>query len=339
MRYPGDPIRYSDTPDIPANTSLRRCPTLTASWRYSAERLNALADRLADRFTDAWFSVALAGSYGRLDAGPRSDADFLILIKHAPSTTAISPVIEHVRSIIQDLDIPLPNPTGLFSSAISIETVTDGIGGKDDGLHDLARRMVLLLEAKCVYNEKLFRDATQCVLDAYMRYSHKEPDKQPLMLLNEIIRFFRSVCVNYEVNFLNEHEKWAIRNAKLRHSRVLMYFGLLSVVLNSSTKTDKEPYIRGQLGHTPLERICHVYSDCGESDVTNLLGPYNVFISSINDPDFRGSLEKAEYHNRYTYPEYVLMKTTSEALAAELTRFVLDRRGHWPNKILGYLLF
>lgn len=338
-RWKDEPIKYTDVPGVPDGVSLRSCPALLSAWQFSAKRLNEMCDKLKQTLNVDWASVVLAGSYGRMDACKSSDADFLLLIDHAPAKKNVLNLITQIRDALSLQNFPMPNPQGLFSQPIDINEITTTIGSKDDTLFELARRMVLLLEIRCVYNEPLYRKAIHNVLSTYLRYQYKEPDKQPLFLLNELIRYFRSICVNYELNFWHDHEKWAIRNAKLRHSRVLMYFSLLLLLLNSSLKKNKLSYLSDTVNLTPIERICQVYHECGENDVFRVLGPYSIFVKHMSDIDFRTNLSKADYDNRYASPEYALLKTTSEALYAEMTRFILDRRRFWPQKVFSNLMF
>lgn len=334
-----EPISVDPSPKLPHGINLRSCPSLLSAWEYSAGRLNEIANAFHEAYEEPWFSISLSGSFGRLDAGPSSDADFLILVDELSRRSRIKQIIQDIRERLLDLNLPMPNPHGLFSQPVDVISINETIGDAEDTLFKLARRMVLLLETKCVYNERLFQKTIDEILQSYLKYQIREPEKQPLFLLNELIRYFRSICVNYESKFWHENEKWAIRNAKLRHSRIFMYFGLLSLILNSSVKENKQSYIRDHINLTPLERVCHVYSDVGESDVSQLLGPYNVFVENINNPEFRERLSLANYNSRYNFKEYVLMKTTSDAFRSEITRFILDRRGYWPHRVLSNILF
>lgn len=339
VSYPNQPIRILESPKMPPDISLRPFPALTAAWKHSHAMLTRLVETLHASPPDSSVAVMVAGSYGRMDAGGESDADFLVLLDGARDESRASQAIAHVGTVLGSLGFPMPNPQGLFAKPVWVDDLPIAIGDRKDDLFELARRMVLLLEVKCVFNEPLARKAIESVLSKYLHYQFNEPHKYPLFLLNDVIRYFRSICVNYETKFWDEHDKWAIRNAKLRHSRIWMYFGLLTLILNSSVKEDRLLYLLAHIRETPLERIAHVYSDVRERDMGNILGPYSTFIAHINDKGFRQRLSKANYEDRYDVPEYALMKTTSDAISAEMTRFVLDRRGYWPHKVMSYLMF
>lgn len=67
-----------------------------------------------------------------------------------------------------------------------------------------------------------------------------------VFLLNDLVRYFRTVCVNNQATSIREPHKRAIRNAKLRHSRIVMYCGLLFALARASGMRDADS--RGWLG-------------------------------------------------------------------------------------------
>ena len=168
-----------------------------------------------------------------------------------------------------------------------------------------------------------------------------DPSKELVFFLNDLIRYFRYICVNYEDSFGRENEKWAVRNLKLRHSRILMYAGLLFLIGEASKDgiAEKSQVIWESLGLTPLERLAHVYERCGDRCFFRVLGPYNVFLAKLSDPELRPRLNAFGYEERYSVPEFAELKWNSDAISAELLRFVFARRGSWSERFFEYLLF
>lgn len=330
-------IKY---PKKPTFTDLSHCPALKANWEYSCDKLSHLNARLVDKVKTPDVAIVVAGSFGRLDACSESDLDYMILTEKPNGDMA------DVKSVIveaaKELGIPMPNQTGVFSETIPITDMIERTGSKDDSISSLAQRMLLLMESRPIYNEQLFRDVVNRTLRKYLASVIEDTAKEALFLINDIIRYFRTICVNYEFNFWKEEDKWVMRNVKLRHSRIVMYAGLLLLVLNSSKYTEhddnKWAYLSTRVELSPLEKIAHVYKDNRDHAVNRVLSIYDVFLRKISNPEMRKAL-RIDYEERYKSPDYIEMKVTSDALQTELTRFIFAQKGRWTEQVLEYLIF
>ncbi|MCJ7507862.1 MAG: hypothetical protein MUO85_03925, partial [candidate division Zixibacteria bacterium] len=197
----------------------------------------------------------------------------------------------------------------------------------------------LLMESKPIYNESVFRNAVDKILRKYLELIMIDPKKEALFLLNDVIRYFRSICVNYQFNFWKEEDKWVMRNVKLRHSRIIMYAGLLLLILNASKNTeDKFSYMQSKIYLTPIEKIIHVYTDNKDLSFTRILGTYDVFLRKNSDGEIRKAL-RVDYDERYSNPYYAELKVNSDNLQTEFTRFIFAQKGRWTEQIYEYLIF
>jgi predicted nucleotidyltransferase len=331
-------IKY---PAGPQFVSLKYYPSLKANWDYSYDKLVKLNNRITEEINYDHVSIAVAGSYGRLDASTESDLDYMIL-SDQEDKEVVKRIRDILKKICQELGIKDPNPAGVFADVIPIPEMIDKTGSKDDTISSLAHRMLLLMEAKPLYNESLYTNLIERLLEKYLVLLTDEPSKEALFLINDIIRYFRTICVNYEFNFWREEDKWVIRNVKLRHSRIIMYAGLLLLVLNASKhyqlEKSKRNYIRPLISLTPLEKIAHVYQDNNDRSLSRVFSIYEVFLRKISDPKIRNSL-RIEYEQRHNNPDYLELKVTSDALQTELTRFIFAQRGRWTEQVFEYLIF
>lgn len=330
IRYPPNPVEEME---------ISYFQTIRKNWESTAAGLKKINQKLSESLDYEDVSIVVAGSHGRLEASPSSDLDYMIISQR--EVEGKDEIVGSIQDLASEFGIGLPNPEGVFSDIVSIQDMTDRIGGRDDTIEYLAQRMLLLMESRPIYNERVYRNATDQILRKYLEYVIQEPEKEALFLMNDLIRYFRSICVNYQFNFWREQEKWALRNVKLRHSRIVLYGGLLFLILNASKeKRDKFAYLSPKIHLTPLEKIADVYADNGVASFDKILAAYEVFLRKVSDQGIRNSL-KIDYEERYSNPHYMELKVSSDLLRTELTRFIFSMgvRGIWTDRVIEYLIF
>ncbi len=337
-RADGWRVRYPEKPVI-KDEYWDKYSRFQENWRFSYDRLGELNSMLNERFKrDPGFSVLVAGSYGRMDAHEKSDLDFMIV--HDGSLRGDADKIDAIRESASTLGIDLPNPEGAFSKPIRLSKMIEAIGSKDDDLNATAQRLLILMEGRTIYNEEYYKYIIDTILTRYLRLVVEEPGKEALVLLNDVIKYFRSICVNVEFNFWNDESKWGIRSIKLRHSRALIYAGLLLLILNSSKYGyEKIRYLYDHIYFSPIEKVYLAYVDNEDSNFERLIALYNAFLSKLADDEVRRELKELEYAGRFESSHYIELKNNSDSFRSELTRFVLDNRLKWTSKIFECLIF
>ena len=323
-----------------ALTNLTHYPNIAKYWDNSVEILAKINRDLNQKFNSTQFSIAVAGSYGRLEASEVSDFDYIILYEEKPENLDEIKMI--LNQALENLEIPTPNPSGVFSANISIPDMIKNIGGGTDTLPSLAQRMLLLMECRAVYNSVLFENTINQFLENYLTLIQVDSYKEAIFMLNDTIRYFRSICVHYQYSFSKEQDKWVLRNAKLRHSRIVMYAGLLFTILNASKHQtiadNKLDYIKSIIFKSPLERIVSVYQDNNDLGYRKVLSVYDLFLKKINNTSIRKELQ-ADYDDRHNNSHYLELKVTSESLQTELSRFIFSQKHKWTDLIYEYLIF
>ena len=324
-------------------------PTIQAHWQKSRERNNKIREQLAKAcLPQEVRTLAVAGSLGRMEYGDESDCDLLVVLT---DTAQQNPAIANdayarVWAALEPLNLELPKATGTFSTPTSLRHLCDkrNVGAPDEDLRVLAKRLLLLLETQPVYNDQEYDELVTGMVNSYADgYVDRTPTKEWVFLLNDLIRYFRSLCVNYQWDFRAEHMKWPLRNTKLRHSRLAMYGGLLLLLGECSLESkDKVLWLRSRLKMTPLERIAWTYAQNGDDRVSEVLQRYEVFLAGISNPTVRAALNKADpdsYNKRYDNDDYKRLKDNSDMFVRELLRFTLDRRGTWTERFFEYLVY
>ncbi len=334
-------INFRDIPEQPeAIGNFQRYHTMVENWDFSRGVIQKLRDRLEGRLSDNVVTVALAGSFGRLEGSSFSDADY-ILIVNEDTEEVVSQDQQQVRTALEELNLELPNKAGVFAAARTMRNLTEGIGNADEAMDLLGKRMLMLLEARPVYRVETFEKCLQDIFDRYADYVRNEPSKEFVFLLNDLIRYFRFICVNYQSTFWRQNENWPIRNLKLRHSRIVMYAGLLFLIGEASKNPnpDKVEWVQDRLRLTPLDRLAYVYKANNDYGFFKVAGLYNVFLSRMSDNDIRSRLTRISYDERYKFAAFSELKANSDALVSELFRFVWMRHGEWSDRFFEYLVF
>jgi len=317
-----------------------RYAALRRNWDFSSKFLEFLSKRCNGQLSKNVETVSLAGSFGRLEGSRESDADYIMVVRD-PAASSVPKDKEVLQRAIEDYGVSPPNKSGVFMQPRSKAQLIEPIGKADEKVDELGKRMLLLLESRPVYRADQFHLLLKAIFARYSEYVAVDPDKEFAFLANDLMRYFRFICVNYQASFWRQNEKWALRNLKLRHSRIVMYSGLLFLIGEASKHSGekKVDVVFKNLNLTPLERIGWVYRENGDGAFFRVLGLYNVFVSRLSDTEWRKQLQDLEYADRYSVPAFAEMKANSDAFIAEFVRFLLARRGQWSDRFFEYLFF
>lgn len=191
----------------------------------------AITSRVGDRVLDTDSSLVLFGSFARYEMGIESDCDWTLLIngvvnnRHAANARMI-------RDSLKLAKLNEPAATGAFGNLCFSHDLVHKIGGGADSNENLTRRILMLLESRPMSLSETdsvveVRQAVlRSILERYFEEDvHFSPKKKvPRFLLNDLTRYWRTVCVDYAAKHQDQDgAKWALRNAKLRLSRKLLY--------------------------------------------------------------------------------------------------------------------
>ncbi len=332
-------------------SALGKYPAIKSAVDFSERGIALIRESLLTAFgppTAGSPFVAACGSFARLEASSHSDLDYLILFPAAPPDSSFRErtvdVLKHVKVPDEagEISFPQPNPKGVFRGDV-LESDIWQIGTKDDHYDNLSRRLLLLLESRCLWNDQYFDEVRGRLVAEYGKAVALDPSKHFVALCNDLIRYFRTICVNYHAQMGSEYGKWPIRNVKLRHSRVLMYASLLFVIgeLSKSslmTGEQKLQALRDFVALPPLERMTRLYASNEDDNAFRLFGLYNTFLERLSTASTRQELINLEYDARYSSATFASLKTNSDAFASELHRFFACRKGKWSDRFFEYVV-
>ena len=273
-------------------------PHLLAARERTAAAVEDLRARLDAQPRDGDAAVVLFGSWGRHEVTEGSDADWSVLVDGPPRAV--------VRPGEADLAGALggaarePAATGSFGGVAFVDQLSEQVGLRADSWDNLTLRMLLLLESVAVAGEDVHARARARVLDTYVR--EVDPFRPPRFLLNDLIRYWRTIAVDFEGKARRAHaeggskggRKWGARLAKLRTSRkVLFAGGLLPVLLCHLHSAQEIPgFLSAQLAAPATDRLAFAFNAFDARDFgLRALSAYDRWLALLGDPAARAELE------------------------------------------------
>jgi hypothetical protein len=267
-------------------------PELLAARARTREAVDARRTALEGLPLDPAASVVLFGSWGRGELTGRSDDDWALLVDGAQ------------RPVEPDLDALAaalgggggargPGRSGVFGGRIFCDDLLSRIGLDADSNANLTRRMLLMLESQPVAGDAVHRRCWERVLDGYLEDADR-PYRPPRFFLNDLIRYWRTICVDFVGKEREGGEKWGIRNAKLRTSRKVLFAAGLVPLLQTHrfARDERRAYLAAQLAAPATDRLAAAFLDLDARDAgVRALSAYDRWLGVLDDPERRGELE------------------------------------------------
>ena len=230
-------------------------------------RLTAAEDRCAGKAC-----VYATGSFGRGEASRFSDLDLFIVgnstNRNGQDERALSRLDEicvkaDLIQVTRELKIPEFSGDGEYLEHYTTQELVKSLGMPyDDSSNTFTARLLLLLESQPLVEASVYHTVTADVISAYWRdYEGHRDEFMPAYLANDILRLWRTFCVNYEARTKTEpaekKAKRKLKNYKLKHSRLLTCYSALLYLLavyssrNTVSPDDADAMIR----LTPMARL------------------------------------------------------------------------------------
>jgi predicted nucleotidyltransferase len=275
----------------------------------TVQRLKALDERLKDAAAIAQGKACVyaTGSFGRCEASRHSDLDLFIVGKNEGVDEVPN---RKRRSLLRTLDeirikadlieataalgIPEFSGDGRYLTHYSVDDLTKTLGTREDDVtNTFTARLLLLLESRPLLGGEVYQNALEEVLATYWRdYTDHKSDFIPAFLANDILRLWRTFCVNYEAGTERVPEeqkaKGKLKNYKLKHSRMLTCYSALLFLLaiyGKEGSASPDDALR-MIALTPTERLEWLrdqphLADAKET-IVKLLDQYEQFLAATN---------------------------------------------------------
>lgn len=191
-----------------------------------------------------------------------------------------------------------PGSTGTFGQVVSAPELVERIGLEFDTNASLTRRILLLEEGVSVLRPDLHREFVNVILGRYL-VDDSKPGRPPGFLLNDIVRYWRTIAVDYEAKIWRDARPngWGLRFLKLRISRKLTYVSAVvsAFLMAVSEPADDRAFLVEQFVDVPaLARIAQLvdYLDGDDGAMDCLRGIFEIadeFCAFLHDPAARAA--------------------------------------------------
>lgn len=345
------PIKFAHgrSPCFPAGLGLPPDNEIERSWSRTAETLSAMQECLAKGVPQAVSCIAVSGSLGRMEQGPFSDCDLIVVLHEdvCPNSFVGRSAFEAVWQPLQPLQLGTPKPNGIFASATRAGELCrpTARGQIDEDLGVFGKRIQMLLDCQPIFGHRNYDQLLDDVVKFYVAGPNRVQQTHPYAyLLNDLSRYFRSLRVRAQWTLTEHPGKWWLQNMKLRHSRLVLYSGLLLLIGEGFSQTERHSdWLSHRLRMTPLERIAYVYDVCGNDNFSTIADCYCTFLSALGDPKFRRELLDVTDRQNADMPTEIpwTAELTHNAprLTADLSRFLWLQQGRWGSEFYEQFVF
>ncbi len=246
------------SPSEPFQSILREFKPLSTRAEMSSKKLSQIRDQFEQNrsiFEHRVITVFCAGSIGRKDSGKQSDLDMFIIADEKVNQLDTYHFFANLIHINSELGYKDFSNDGEFLKVYQLEDLTTLTGTREeDSQNVFTARMLLLLESVPTCNDLLYNKFLQRVISHYCR-DEKGHDSSfmPLFLLNDILRYWRTLCLNYEKIRHDPNKPWRKKNVNLKFSRMLTVYGTVLPLIAGSDHSPQEIITLCKL--SPLERL------------------------------------------------------------------------------------
>ena len=246
--------------------------------------------------------VYVTGSFGRGEASRHSDLDLFIvgradgdrrLLSRLDEISIEAQLIEGSRK----LGFPEFSGDGEYLQHYTASRLVESLGTpQDDAANTFTARLLLLLESRPLIGPDTYSEAIDQVLEKYwLEFEDHRDDFMPAFLGNDILRLWRTFCVNYEARTMREpaekKAKRRLKNYKLKHSRLLTCYSGLAFLLATFVEhgTVRRQDARQMVELSPTQRLEWLsgrsrFEAC-RATIAELLESYERFLSNTDAPE------------------------------------------------------
>nr|CAD6615056.1 nucleotidyltransferase domain-containing protein [Rhizobium sp. TCK] len=335
-------------------------------WSYiakaqsrSAERLEALSKLAEGLLPTDEGSFVVFGSLARGEYTAGSDLDWTVLIDGRADSLHLQ-IVHKLTAELDRAGFAKPGPTEVFGGLIFSHDLVHAVGGDEDSNKNMTRRLLLLLESTPVRvsgSADTHDRIVQAILNRYVQEdasfigSNRRADRIPRFLLNDVVRFWRTMAVDYANKYrARAGQKWALRNIKLRMSRKLLFvsglFMCLSWALQERSQHDIDYEAQDLVDHllawtkrSPLSSLAEIVEQYAPSLAPDVFDNYDAFLALLDDEVRRKRLEDLSPEAAYVDDVFLEARELASHFDAALTELLFDANAAVATLVKKYGVF
>lgn len=244
-------------------------------------------------------AIYATGSLARREATRHSDLDAFFMLQGSEKANGIGRIrdVKIFHAVVvsaEEAEFPDFSNDGEYLRFLHVDDVVNGIGGRDDDYkNNFTARMLMMLESDWLYGKDAFESFQEKIISAYFEDFHDHSDQfRPLFLLNDVLRFWRTLCLNYE-NARNwrgaedsrKSAKGHLGNLKLKFSRMNICFSFITHLMSQGHHLTLENAV-ATAKQSPLGRLQSI-AEIGTVErgaVNRMLEEYDWFLRTTDKP-------------------------------------------------------
>jgi Putative nucleotidyltransferase DUF294 len=245
--------------------------------------------------------IYVTGSYGRLEASTSSDLDlFLLLERKRPAATVkrlnFLRLAADLIALVDRHGFPEFSGDGEYLEVHNIARMKEQLGSRtEDAENSFTARLLLILESRPIVAEARYRRLLGQTVDFYFEdFSGHAEAFRPTFLINDILRFWRTLCINYEHRRREDRAegtrkkltldeiraKGELKNLKLGFSRLSTCYSMVVPLAAMSAPVTAE-HVVALAGRSPLERWQTLTQP--KKQLADLIARYEWFLEFTED--------------------------------------------------------
>lgn len=253
-----------------------------------------------DDFDKNDLQVFCAGSLGRFDIGTKSDLDLFAISNRSSEKRSKLEDLEVLAKLIslnRKLKYPPFSNDGQFLKIHSIDELKMKVGEPTDDSENLfTTRMLMLLESQPLYNPDLYNDHMKQVVLHYLRDKDGYNTFKPIFIINDLLRYWRTLCLNYELIRNDPERNWRKKNINLKFSRALTVFSAVLVLMR--LEDVNESNLLKMFSMTPMRRLAFGLDSIDDKnmlmDYESILNDYESFLRWKEDEEIDEQFKKKD---------------------------------------------
>lgn len=257
---------------------------ITLRREYSKERTQNLIKAFAEGIDPQKFltrSIFVAGSFARLEASEHSDIDLFFLHTGDTDTDTDEELFTKSEEIVNKCNfLPL---TRKYLKSHETYDIRNKIGSADEDYENyFTTRMLLLLEGRPIYNKHIYDTFLEDIINVYFADYHSHSDNfRPIFLVNDIIRYWKTLCLNYE-NRRHQYEdsiQAKVKNFKLKFSRLNLCFSTITYLFCLVSPSPEQ--VLELVKMPPIDRLIRVgkFVPDAQPNIDSIIEKYVWFLS------------------------------------------------------------